>query len=199
MWFVDISPSLKLVLHSLSSLTHLAGTYFDDILFITFHFVDNVSYIRSKNSSPDRNHYDWPLYFFLKVLCLVFGSITHLDWCSAYGMMLRVIFVYLDLWCFSAIHGGDGQVSVELPLPLCHVLHTQFCSWLPTRSLEHRSLCMRVALPTSPTMPWLLQLYDKPSNWGLWAVQTSVSELFWLPNSFAFLSKYILEAVCLEL
>lgn len=78
MCFADISRSLKLVFHSLSSPTHVAGAYFDDILFITFHFVDNNS---SKNSSPGLNHYDWPLYFFLKVLCFVFGSITHLDWC----------------------------------------------------------------------------------------------------------------------
>lgn len=43
MCLIDISPSL-------SSPTHLAGADFDGILFITFHFVDNISYIMSKNS-----------------------------------------------------------------------------------------------------------------------------------------------------
>lgn len=44
MCLIDISPSQ-------SSPTHLAGADFDGILFITFHFVDNISHIVSKNSA----------------------------------------------------------------------------------------------------------------------------------------------------
>lgn len=144
---------------SLSSPTHLAGADFDGILFITFHFVDNISYIMSKNSAMPKSLW-LVIILFSKgfVFCIwLFGPITHLGWGSAYGMMLRVIFVYLDLNVLVPYMGGGVVLCLlnyppPLPCPTHIVLfltsytvhwsaitlHTR-CSYTDSGCLDHCS------------------------------------------------------------
>lgn len=123
----------------------------------------------------------------------LFGPITHLGWGSAYGMMLRVIFVYLDLNVLVPYMGGGCPLSVELPSPSAMSYpHSSVSDFLHRPLVSH--LSAYTLLLHRFRLPWSLQFYISLQTGDCEFSELLFSKLFCLPDSFAFLSEYILDA-----
>lgn len=122
---------------------------------------------------------NWPLCSFLKVLCFTFGSMLCPEWTFECRRMLRVIFVYLNLQC--SIPGAERLSFFPLNCPSTSAksyTRRSVSDFLPYSLISNHSLLTSCSFCQYHDALITAALYNKPSNWGLWALRTSFSKLF---------------------